>query len=61
MPQAAALLPGSLEGKMCGRLLEKLPEIKKERGRLKPGKSLRSHPEAIRAAKMIIPPDPAQK
>ena len=37
LKESVALLPDSFEGKMCGRLLEKLPEIKKERGQLKPG------------------------
>lgn len=61
LKEAVALLPGSLEGKMCGRLLEKLPEIKKERGRLKPGEEPPLPPGAIRAATMIIPPAPAEK
>lgn len=61
LKEAVALLPESFEGKMCGRLLEKLPEIKKERGRLKPGEEPPLPPGAIRATKMIIPPAPAKK
>lgn len=46
---------------MCSRLLEKLPEIKKERGQLKPGEEPPLPPGAIRATKMIVPPAPAKK
>lgn len=61
LKEAVALLPDSFEGKMCARLLEKLPEIKKERGELKPGEEPPLPPGAIRATKMIIPPAPAKK
>lgn len=53
--------PDSFEGKRCSRLLEKLPEIKKERGQLKPGEEPPLPPGAIRATKMIVPPAPAKK
>ena len=61
LKEAIALLPDSFEGKMCSRLLEKLPEIKKERGQLKPGEEPPLPPGAIRATKMIVPPAPAKK
>lgn len=61
LKEAVALLPDSFEGKMCARLLEKLPEIKKERGHLKPGEEPPLPPGAIRATKMIVPPAPAKK
>lgn len=37
LKEGVALLPESFEGKAFGKLLDKLPEIKKERGLLKPG------------------------
>ena len=61
LKEAIALLPDSFEGKMCSRLLEKLPEIQKERGQLKPGEEPPLPPGAIRATKMIVPPAPAKK
>lgn len=39
LKEGVALLPESFEGKAFSKLLDKLPEIKKERGLLKPGKS----------------------
>lgn len=61
LKEAVKLLPDSFEGKMGSRLLEQLPEIKKERGLLKPGEEPPLPPGAIRATKMIIPPAPAKK
>lgn len=61
LKEAVALLPDSFEGKMCSSLLEKLPEIKKERDQLKPGEKPPLPPGAIRATKMIVPPAPAKK
>lgn len=61
LKEAIALLPDSFEGKMCSRLLEKLPEIKKERGHLKPGEEPPLPPGAIRATKMTVSPAPAKK
>lgn len=37
LKEGVALLPKSFEGKAFSKLLDKLPEIKKERGLLKPG------------------------
>lgn len=48
------------EGKAFGKLLDKLPEIKKERGLLKPGEEPPLPPGAIRATKMIVPTAPAK-
>ncbi|WP_300666142.1 hypothetical protein, partial [uncultured Akkermansia sp.] len=56
LQEGAALLPESFEGKAFSRLLDKLPEIKKERGHLKPGEEPPLPPGAIRAVKMIVPP-----
>lgn len=47
LKEGVALLPKSFEGKAFSKLLDKLPEIKKERGLLKPGEeppSPRRHP-----------------
>ena len=59
LKEGVALLPESFEGKAFGKLLDKLPEIKKERGLLKPGEEPPS-PGAIRATKMIVPTAPAK-
>ena len=56
LQEGTALLPESFEGKAFSRLLDKLPEIKKERGHLKPGEEPPLPPGAIRAVKMIVPP-----
>ena len=60
LKEGVALLPESFEGKAFGKLLDKLPEIKKERGLLKPGKEPPLPPGAIRATKMIVPTAPAK-
>ncbi|HBI13587.1 MAG TPA: hypothetical protein DDX86_08070 [Akkermansia sp.] len=60
LQEGAALLPESFEGKAFSRLLDKLPEIKKERGHLKPGEEPPLPPGAIRAVKMIVPPASAK-
>ena len=60
LKEGVALLPESFEGKAFGKLLDKLPEIKKERGLLKPGEEPPLPPGAIRATKMIVPTAPAK-
>ena len=60
LEEGVALLPESFEGKAFGKLLDKLPEIKKERGLLKPGEEPPLPPGAIRATKMIVPTAPAK-
>lgn len=60
LKEGVALLPKSFEGKAFGKLLDKLPEIKKERGLLKPGEEPPFPPGAIRATKMIVPTAPAK-
>ena len=60
LKEGVALLPKSFEGKAFSKLLDKLPEIKKERGLLKPGKEPPLPPGAIRATKMIVPTAPAK-
>lgn len=49
-----------LKEKRSAKLLDKLPEIKKERGLLKPGGRAPLPPGAIRATKMIVPTAPAK-
>lgn len=60
LKEGVALLPESFEGKAFSKLLDKLPEIKKERGLLKPGEEPPLPPGAIRATKMIVPTAPAK-
>ena len=60
LKEGVALLPKSFEGKAFSKLLDKLPEIKKERGLLKPGEEPPLPPGAIRATKMIVPTAPAK-
>ena len=53
LKEGVALLPESFEGKAFGKLLDKLPEIKKERGLLKPDrKSTRLNSSHNRESRM---------
>lgn len=61
LKEAVALLPDSSDGQACSRLLEKLPEIKKERGNLKPGEQPPLPPGAIPAVRMQPGPPAAGK
>lgn len=56
LKDAVALLPGSQDGRICSKMLETLPSIKKERGHLKPGEQPPLPPGAIPAVKCIAPP-----
>lgn len=61
LKEAVALLPDSSDGQVCSSLLKNLPELKKERGHLKPGEQPPLPPGAIPAIRMQPNPPAAGK